>query len=97
MSKEYCARCKCDQPTKRVDHSDYREWLCGVCGWQVDCDFDEEDYGDEEKWCHYCGGEGWGIEGHDWDCDDPLWISPGTVRQCPCCHGSGLARDCTFW
>lgn len=61
---------------------------------------EEAGYGlddDENADCSYCGGDGWGIEGDTWDCDDPLWISPGTVRKCPNCHGSGQAKDMTFW
>lgn len=48
--------------------------------------------------CHYCGGEGWGIIGTDWDCDDPInGPYDGEIEECPCCHGSGKAEDCTFW
>lgn len=87
-AKELCIKCGKVTPTKVVDHPGCTEYLCGVCGAQVDCDM-HDDYYDGDQNCHYCGGEGWGIEGHDWDCHDPLWIAPGTVRQCPCCHGSG--------
>lgn len=63
-------------------------------------DRDEDDfYGDpEELECWHCCGEGWGIVGTDWDSDDPI-NGPynGEVEWCPCCHGSGLAKDCTFW
>lgn len=48
--------------------------------------------------CHYCGGDGWGIVGTDWDSDDPInGPYDGETEQCPCCHGSGKAKDCTFW
>lgn len=47
--------------------------------------------------CHYCGGEGWGIRGHDWPNDDPINDPDGETERCPCCHGSGQAKDCTFW
>lgn len=48
--------------------------------------------------CHYCGGEGWGIVGCDWDSDDPInGPYDGETQKCPCCHGSGKAKDCTFW
>lgn len=48
--------------------------------------------------CHYCGGEGWGIVGCDWDSDDPInGPYDGEIQRCPCCGGSGMAKDCTFW
>jgi hypothetical protein len=47
--------------------------------------------------CSYCRGDGWGIEGDTWDCDDPLWTPPGTVLKCPNCGGSGKASYMTFW
>jgi len=48
--------------------------------------------------CHYCGGEGYGVVGCDWDSDDPInGPYEGEVQKCPCCHGSGKAEDCTFW
>jgi hypothetical protein len=62
----------------------------------------EEDEGgpmdDPEDRCWYCGGEGWGIIGTDWDADDPInGPYDGAVEKCPCCKGSGRAKDCTFW
>lgn len=60
----------------------------------------DDDPEDEETadLCHYCGGEGSGIIGTDWDCEDPV-NGPynNDIEECPCCHGSGLAKDCTFW
>ena len=59
----------------------------------------DDDYDDGENHrCHYCGGEGWGIVGTDWDSDDPI-NGPynGEVERCPCCLGSGDAKDCRFW
>ena len=51
-----------------------------------------------DRWCHYCGGDGWGIVGTDWDTDDAInGPYAGEIEECPCCHGSGLAKDCTFW
>jgi hypothetical protein len=47
--------------------------------------------------CHYCDGDGWGIDGDTWPLDDPVNDAPGAIVRCPCCGGSGLARDCTFW
>jgi len=54
-------------------------------------------YEDDEP-CHYCGGDGWGIVGLDWDSDDPI-NGPynGDTETCPCCHGSGKEADATFW
>jgi len=48
--------------------------------------------------CTECGGEGWGVLGSDFSNDDPLWNGPdGQVIRCPNCHGSGLAKDMTYW
>lgn len=48
--------------------------------------------------CHYCGGDGYGIVGTDWDSDDPVnGPYDGEIEKCPCCNGSGKAKDCTFW
>ena len=62
-------------------------------------DFDEDFVDeDEDRTCHYCDGDGWGIVGTDWDSDDPInGPYDGKVQQCPCCHGSGKAEDATFW
>lgn len=48
--------------------------------------------------CWYCHGEGWGVVGDDWDCTDGVnGPYPGETEKCPNCHGSGKAKDCTFW
>jgi hypothetical protein len=61
---------------------------------QTHDDFDD----DEPATCHYCDGEGYGIVGTDWDSDDPInGPYDGDIQRCPCCHGSGEAKDCTFW
>lgn len=52
---------------------------------------------DDEPVCHYCRGEKVGAYGVDWDNPDPLWYIDGEVITCPCCLGSGLAKDCRFW
>ena len=53
---------------------------------------------DEGRDCWYCGGEGYGIVGLDWDTDDAInGPYDGEVERCPCCKGSGDAKDCTFW
>jgi hypothetical protein len=63
-----------------------------------DCpDYWDED-GEPQYNCHYCGGEGSGIVGTDWDSDDPInGPYDGEVERCPCCRGSGKAEDCSFW
>lgn len=63
-----------------------------------DDDYYEEYDGDDGDACSYCGGEGWGIVGTDWDSDDPI-NGPynGEIEVCPNCHGSGDAQDMTFW
>jgi hypothetical protein len=57
-------------------------------------DLDEE----EHAACHYCDGDGWGIVGLNWDCDDPVnGPYDGEIEVCPCCGGSGKEADATFW
>ena len=57
----------------------------------------DDDYDDESR-CWQCGGQGWGIVGVDWDCDDPInGPYDGECETCPCCGGSGQADDCTYW
>ncbi len=55
---------------------------------------DWEDDDGQDHSCHFCGGEGW-VFGDD--LDDPLWYDRDAAYKCPCCHGSGDAKDCTFW
>lgn len=53
---------------------------------------------DGEQDCSYCGGDGWGIVGTDWDTDDAInGPYDGETEKCPNCHGSGNAKDMTFW
>ena len=48
--------------------------------------------------CWYCGGEGYGLVGVDWDCSDGInGPYDGESERCPCCHGSGKADDESFW
>lgn len=57
-----------------------------------------DDDDDECLPCWYCGGDGWGIVGLDWDTDDAInGPYDGEIEKCPCCKGSGSAKDCTFW
>lgn len=57
-----------------------------------------DDYAEPREECWYCGGEGWGIVGTDWDSDDPInGPYDGETERCPNCHGSGKAEDCWFW
>jgi hypothetical protein len=55
---------------------------------------EEEDI-DPRKECHYCGGEGGGFV-EDFGLD-PLLYGFREYVNCPCCKGSGLAKDETFW
>ncbi len=52
----------------------------------------------DDQCCYYCGVEGWGVVGCDWDSRDPInGPYDGEIERCPCCGGSGKAEDCTFW
>ena len=62
------------------------------------CDCGDDDCPECGGNCWYCHGEGWGVVGDDWDCTDGVnGPYPGETEKCPCCHGSGKAKDCTFW
>ena len=62
------------------------------------CDCGDDDCPECSGSCHYCHGEGWGVIGCDWDSDDAInGPYPGQIQKCPCCHGTGKAKDCTFW
>jgi hypothetical protein len=58
-----------------------------------------DDYdSDDDDSCSYCGGDGWGIVGTDWDTDDAInGPYDGEIEKCPNCGGSGEAKDMTFW
>ncbi len=60
-----------------------------------DCIEDYDEVSDNDG-CDYCDGDGWGYDGETWDLEDPVNGSEGLIR-CPNCHGSGLAKDMTFW
>ena len=34
------------------------------------------------RYCHTCGGDGWGIDGEDWELDDPVNDDPGEIVRC---------------
>ncbi len=48
--------------------------------------------------CTYCDGDGFGIVGTDWDCEDGInGPYDGETEECPNCHGTGRAKDMAFW
>lgn len=58
----------------------------------------DRDWDDMPRACWRCHGEGYGVVGDDWDCDDPVnGPYDGEVERCDCCHGTGNAEDCTYW
>lgn len=62
---------------------------------------DDEEYcsGGEDS-CQTCGGDGYGVEGEDWDMEDPVssWTADEDgISPCPNCGGSGLAKDQRYW
>lgn len=66
---------------------DYNDCACG----DPDCPECGRD-------CSYCGGEGYGVVGADWDTDDAInGPYDGDIERCPNCGGSGDADDMTFW
>lgn len=68
---------------------------------ELDADFESggSDIDDPHRTlCYYCGGDGWGIVGTDWDCSDGInGPYDGEIERCPCCGGSGKAEDERFW
>lgn len=59
--------------------------------------FDEDDdpYGDDiERYCHWCGGEGF-VSGDE--LGDPLWYDESEFYTCTSCGGTGNAKDMTIW
>jgi len=71
---------------------------------EYDGDDYDEDSGDgsqddpHRKTCWQCHGEGYGVVGDDWESDDPInGPYSGEITKCPCCGGSGLAKDETYW
>ena len=56
--------------------------------------WDEDDPYDEDRDCHKCGGEGWVVGS---ELDDPLRYDDNEAYRCPCCRGSGNAKDCIYW
>ena len=72
-------------------------WLVGGVMMKDDDHYGGDDYTDDPL-CHYCGGDGYGIVGTDWDSDDPInGPYDGEIERCPCCGGTGKAVDCRFW
>lgn len=71
--------------------------LCNSCFDSLGCSYPDWPDEDDDS-CSYCGGDGWGIVGTDWGCEDGV-NGPynGEIEQCPNCHGSGKAKDMTFW
>lgn len=80
--------------------------LCNACFDSLGCSYGDDpstssgyDIGDDASdLCHYCDGDGWGIVGLDWDCQDGV-NGPynGEIERCSCCGGSGKEKDATFW
>ena len=54
-----------------------------------DCDPDSE--------CWQCNGEGYVIIGEEVPARDIDLGDEGKSRACPCCNGSGSAKDETYW
>lgn len=57
-------------------------------------EYDDDDFSNGENRCHVCLGDGY-VFGDE--LDDPNWYEPGETYRCPCCGGSGDAKDCTYW
>jgi len=53
---------------------------------------------EESELCPHCNGDGCGIVGLDWECEDPInGPYDGEIERCPFCHGSGKAEDVSIW
>ncbi len=51
--------------------------------------------------CATCDGHGYGVEGEDWEMDDPIngpWeADEDGISPCPNCRGTGKASDMRYW
>jgi len=48
--------------------------------------------------CPHCDGDGFGIVGVDWDCEDGInGPYDGDTERCPWCYGSGKMSDVWLW
>lgn len=92
--REYCHHCNTTTPSRRVDHASGTEWLCVVCGLQVDFDiYDDwdDDCGEPTGCCAEC-------ECNLYDDDGPLcsqcefYLSMGASRS----KEHGGCHACTF-
>ena len=70
-----------------MDYYDYEDELD---------DENDEGYDPENRPCWQCGGEGWGVIGDKFP-SRYGGLDNGEVVDCPCCGGTGLAKDCTYW
>jgi len=59
-------------------------------------DFHPSDFEEPESPCWQCGGEGGGFVDEDWS-GRIGWDTVGEYQTCPCCGGSGDAKDCRYW
>jgi hypothetical protein len=50
----------------------------------------------EEPDCWKCGGEG-SLSGEELNEMEPFWYDDDKLYDCPCCGGSGQAKDCRYW
>lgn len=67
---------------------------CMNCGF-VPPDPEEEE---DSELCPHCNGDGWGLVGVDWDCEDGInGPYDGESQRCPWCNGSGKAKDVSVW
>ena len=95
---EFCRKCQRVTESKAVRHASGTEYLCVVCGSQVDFDIDDEwDY-ETHGDCPTCGGEGT-AEYNDcpetWGEDCPSEVNH--LITCPNCGGSGNIDDCKYF
>jgi hypothetical protein len=64
----------------------------------------EYDDSERDDDCWQCRGEKYLVAGEDIEIQDAVnnydWsmgCHAGEVGKCPCCGGTGLAKDCTYW
>jgi len=62
-----------------------------------DIEEDDDFYDPDEGYCWQCGGDGY-VDGEDIaQFYDYGWIDINKIYTCPCCGGTGDAKDCTYW
>lgn len=78
QATEFCFRCQKVTPSRSVQHASGKEFLCAVCGWQVDFLHDDlpdepDDYYEPVGSCENCSVNLYEDDDPEY-CDQCLWM-----------------------